>query len=62
MLTIVAVGGAVVPPLYGLIANTRGYGAAWGLEGLACLLFALVALLAPAQYRVRAVAINPAPH
>ena len=61
MLTIVAVGGAVVPPLYGLIAGMRGYGAAWGFEGVVCLMFALVAFLAPAQHRLRAVATGSAP-
>ena len=61
MLTIVAIGGAVVPPLYGLIASTQGYGTAWGFEGIACLMFALMAFLAPAQPRLRAVAAGPAP-
>ena len=61
MLTIVAVGGAVVPPLYGFIATARGYGAAWGFEGVACFMFALVALLAPSQHRLRAVTASPAP-
>jgi len=61
MLTIVAVGGAVVPPLYGFIATTRGYGAAWGFEGVACFMFALVAFLAPSQHRSRAVTASPTP-
>ncbi len=61
MLTIVAVGGAVVPPLYGWVATTRGYAAAWGFEGVACLMFALVALLAPAQQRRRGLASSPVP-
>ena len=61
MLTIVAVGGAVVPPLYGFIATARGYGAAWGFEGVACFMFALVAFLAPSQHPLRAVTASPAP-
>lgn len=55
MLTIVAVGGAVIPPLYGMIATAQGYKAAWGFEGVVCLAFALVAFLAPAHRHVRAV-------
>lgn len=47
MLTIVAVGGAVVPPLYSQIAAGWGFGAAWAFKGLACLGFATLALLAP---------------
>ena len=46
MLTIVAVGGAVVPPLYGQIAATWGFAAAWGFEGIATVGFALMAFLA----------------
>ena len=60
MLTIVAVGGAVVPPLYGSIASTHGYGAAWGFEGVVCLMFALVAFLAPAHRRLRVATTGPA--
>ncbi len=61
MLTIVAVGGAVVPPLYGWVAATRGYPAAWGFEGVLCAAFAMVALLAPAQHRRPRLAPNALP-
>ena len=44
MLTIVAIGGAVVPPLYGQIAATWSFAAAWSFEGVATMLFALVAV------------------
>ena len=46
MLTIVAIGGAVVPPLYGQIAATWGFAAAWSFEGIATVCFALMAVLA----------------
>ena len=46
MLTIVAIGGAVVPPLYGQIAATWSFAAAWGFEGIATLGFALMAVFA----------------
>ncbi len=46
MLTIVAVGGAVVPPLYGQIAATWGFAAAWGFEGVVTVGFAMSAGLA----------------
>ena len=46
MLTIVAIGGAVVAPLYGRIATGWGFHAAWAFEGLITLGFAALALLA----------------
>lgn len=55
MLTVVAVGGAAVPPLYSQIAAGWGFGAAWAFKGLACLGFAALALLAPRPGRTAAV-------
>lgn len=46
MLTIAAVGGAVVPPLYSTIAADHGFPAAWTFEGVISLGFASLALLA----------------
>ena len=46
MLTIVAIGGAFVPPLYSMIITQWGAPAAWGFEGIACLAFAGLAMLA----------------
>ena len=43
MLTIVAIGGAVVPPLYGQIAATWGFAAAWAFEGVITVAFAVLA-------------------
>jgi predicted MFS family arabinose efflux permease len=45
MFTLVAVGGAVVPPLFSQIAGVWGFPAAWGFEGVICLGFAALALL-----------------
>jgi MFS family permease len=45
MFTLVAVGGAIVPPLFSQIAGVWGFEAAWGFEGVICLGFATVALL-----------------
>ena len=56
MLTIAAVGGAIVPPLYSQIATGWGFDAAWGFEGLLTLGFAALALLAT---RSRAPAAMP---
>ncbi len=46
MLTITAVGGAVVPPLYSRIASDWGFEAAWAFEGVITLAFGALALLA----------------
>lgn len=45
MFTLVAVGGAVVPPLFSKIAAVWGFEAAWAFEGVICLGFAALALL-----------------
>ncbi len=49
MLTIVAIGGAVVPPLYGQIASTWSFAAAWSFQGAVTLGFALMAVFALAR-------------
>jgi len=57
MLTIAAVGGAVVPPLFSRIASDFGFQAAWSFEGVIGLDFACLALVARST---RAVAVAPA--
>jgi len=57
MLTIAAVGGAVVPPLFSRIASDFGFQAAWSFEGVISLGFARLALVARST---RAVAVAPA--
>lgn len=57
MLTIVAIGGAVVPPLYGQIATRWNFTAAWGFEGLVCLGFALISVFVLSRRRI--VAVGP---
>ncbi len=57
MLTIAAVGGAVVPPLYSRIAGEYGFQAAWTFEAVISLGFACLALMARPT---RAVAVAPA--
>ena len=54
MLTIAAVGGAVVPPLFSQIATAWGFGAAWAFEGLITLGFAALAIPALRPRRVAA--------
>ncbi len=49
MLTIVAVGGAVIPPLFSQIATGWGFKTAWAFEGVVSLGFALFACLALAR-------------
>ncbi|GAA3093297.1 MFS transporter [Streptosporangium carneum] len=44
MLTITAVGGFVIPWLFGLIVPVGGYTTAWLFLGVACLVFALIGL------------------
>ena len=46
MLTIVAIGGAVIPPLFSKIATEWGFDAAWQFQGALTVGFALLALLA----------------
>lgn len=46
MLSIVAVGGAVIPPLFSKIATEYGFDTAWQFQGVVTIGFALVALLA----------------
>jgi ACS family D-galactonate transporter-like MFS transporter len=46
MLSIVAIGGAVIPPLFTKIASTWGFDAAWQFQGVVSVGFALLALLA----------------
>ncbi len=57
MLTIAAIGGAVVPPLFSRIATDFGFQAAWSFEGVISLGFACLALVARST---RAVAVAPA--
>ena len=45
MLTIVAVGGAIIPPLYSYITTVWSPEWAWAFEGAACIGFAFVSLL-----------------
>ena len=52
MLTIVAVGGAVIPPLYGYITTALSPELAWAFEGVACIGLAFVALLAQSPRRM----------
>lgn len=54
MLTIAAVGGAVVPPLFSQIATDWGFDAAWAFEGLITLGFAALAIPALRPRRVGA--------
>jgi predicted MFS family arabinose efflux permease len=54
MLTIAAVGGAVVPPLFSQIATDWGFDAAWAFEGLITLGFAALAIPALRPGRVGA--------
>ncbi len=54
MLTIAAVGGAVVPPLFSQIATNWGFDAAWAFEGLITLGFAALAIPALRPGRVGA--------
>jgi ACS family D-galactonate transporter-like MFS transporter len=46
MLSIVAIGGATIPPLFSKIASEYGFDAAWRFQGLITIGFAMVALLA----------------
>ena len=46
MLSIVAIGGATIPPLFTRIASTWGFDAAWQFQGVVSMGFALLALLA----------------
>ena len=46
MLTIVAVGGAVIPPLYSMVTTSWSFGSAWAFEGVASIGFATIAFLA----------------
>jgi len=54
MLTIAAVGGAVVPPLFSRIASDFGFQAAWSFEGVISLGFACLALVARSTREVAA--------
>ncbi len=54
MLTIAAVGGAVVPPLFSQIATDWGFDSAWAFEGLITLGFAALAIPALRPRRVDA--------
>ena len=56
MLTIVAIGGAVIPPLYGQIAANWTFTAAWTVAGILCLGFAPLALFALSRQRAIATA------
>jgi MFS family permease len=47
MLTIIAIGGAIMPPLYTQIVSSYGTSAAWWFLGVATLVFAIFALFAP---------------
>ena len=47
MLTIIAIGGAIMPPLYTQIVSSYGASAAWWFLGVATLVFAIFALFAP---------------
>ncbi len=49
MLTIVAVGGAAIPPLYSMVTMRWNPESAWAFEGVASMAFAIVALLAHAS-------------
>ncbi|KAF1020030.1 MAG: putative sulfoacetate transporter SauU [Paracidovorax wautersii] len=53
MLSIVAIGGATIPPLFAKIASSWGFDAAWQFQGLVTIGFALVALLARTQHAPR---------
>ncbi len=46
MLSIVAIGGAVIPPLFSKISTDYGFDAAWQFQGVVTIGFALLALLA----------------
>lgn len=53
MLSIVAIGGATIPPLFSKIATEHGFDAAWQFQGVLTIGFALLALLArPNRARV----------
>ncbi len=58
MLTIVAVGGAAIPPLYSLISTVWSPQSAWAFEGVVCIAFAAVALL-PRASTARAMPAPP---
>ena len=47
MLTIIAIGGAIMPPLYTQIVSSYGASTAWWFLGVATLVFAIFALFAP---------------
>jgi MFS family permease len=49
MLTIIAIGGAAMPPIYSQIVTNYGSDAAWWFLGLATLIFAIFALFTPAS-------------
>jgi hypothetical protein len=49
MLTIIAIGGATMPPIYSQIVTNYGSDAAWWFLGLATLVFAIFALFTPAS-------------
>ena len=51
MLTIVAIGGALVPPLYGQIAAAWNFAAAWAFEAAVTVGFALLAAFALSERR-----------
>lgn len=52
MLSIVAIGGATIPPLFTKIASTWGFDAAWQFQGAMSIGFALLALLARSKRTV----------
>jgi len=52
MLSIVAIGGATIPPLFTRIASTWGFDAAWQFQGVVSMGFALLALLARSKRTV----------
>lgn len=57
MLSIVALGGATIPPLFSKIATDHGFDAAWQFQGAITIGFALLAFLArPSRAQVRGVA------
>ncbi len=58
MLTIAAVGGAVVPPLFSRIASDFGFQAAWSFEGAISLGFACLAFAARSTVAVAAPALR----
>ena len=56
----IAIGGAIVPPLYGQIAATWSFTAAWAFQGAVTLGFALMAVFALARRPVIAAALRTA--